>query len=633
VVMKNIFVLDRERLVYSRAVVPGDPDSTLLKMVNTGAMPMGGPELSQEEKAALREWVVKGAADWTGSKPNQPARPRLTEPGVLVAIRDDLLRAPQRNRSFQRYFSLAHLYNAGIPDAELEVYTESLSKLINSLSWRREITSPAAIEPSRSVYRIDLRDYDWTADTWNEILAAYPYAMRTEESQLINQISGSEAPYVRADWFAANASVAPLYYDILGLPRTVQELERLLAVDVARDLGEEKNVARAGLRSSGVSQNNRVLERHSTASGAYWKSFDFKSNLDNQNIFKDPIRFTPSGGEIIFSLPNGMQAYFLADALSRRLDEAPITIVSDRNNPDDPVIRNGRSCMSCHYGGIKAFQDDMRPIVSRMAIGEFDRDKALALYRPQSDLDRLVDTDSRRFEEALARARVRPAGSAQTESINALGRRFLADVSEAQAAAETGLEEPEFRARVRGSARLISLGYGQLLVPGGAIKRDAWEKNFGDTVRELQLGAYIPNKTVLRNRATTLAATPGGERIRLARPNGVVTADPNEVLRSARTIFVMSRTVYLKPDQLENDLGKLPGFKETGLVFVRDARAADLKIELDRPVFTYTFTFVITSMETSVLIMSGKVTAFDGNFAAPKIAKEILKQIQVAKSR
>src|SRR5262245_4464774 len=444
VAMKNIFVLDRERLVSSRAVVPGDPNSLLLRMVNTGAMPVGGPELSQNEKASLKDWVRTRAPDWRRTATNLSARPRLPESGILALIREDLLRAPQRTRIFRRYFSLAHLYNAGIPDAELEVYREALSKLINSLSWHREITPPIAIEPSRSVFCIDLRDYDWTGDTWSEIVAGYPYSVRTEESQLIKQISGSETPYVRADCFVANASVSPLYYDVLGLPRTVQELERLLSIDIRRDLDEEKNLARAGLRSSGVSQNNRVLERHSTASGAYWKSFDFKSNLDNQNIFKDPIQFTPSGGEMIFSLPNGLQGYFLADALGRRLDEAPIAIVSDRNKPDDPVIRNGRSCLSCHYAGMHRFQDDMRPIVSRMTTGEFDRGKALALYRPQEDLDRLVAADSRRFEEAVARAGVRAASSAQAEPINALSRRFLGDVPEEQAAAETGLEEPEF---------------------------------------------------------------------------------------------------------------------------------------------------------------------------------------------
>jgi hypothetical protein len=385
------------------------------------------------------------------------------------------------------------------------------------------------------------------------------------------------------------------------------------------------------LRSSGVSQNNRVLERHGTASGAYWKSFDFRSNLDSQNIFEDPLRFNPSGGEMIFSLPNGMQAYYLADAVGRRLDEAPIAIVSDRNSPDDPVIRSGRSCISCHYSGIQGFRDDMRPNLTRMVRSGFDRDKALAIYSPQQDLDRLIEADRSRFEAAVRAAAVRAATSAQAEPINALSRRFFADVPEPQAAAETGLDEQEFRARVSGSSRLTGLGFGQLLVANGAIKRDVWEQNFGETARELQLGDYVPSKGLVLGRPAT-ALAPGSRRASLARPAGITSADPNDILRSARTIFVMSSTVYLKPDQLENEMSKLPGFKEAGLVFVRDPRAADLKIELDRPVFTYTFTFVLTSTETSVVAMSGKVTAFDGNFAAPKIAEQIVKRIQAARS-
>jgi len=369
IAMKNVFVLDRERLVSSRAVVPGDPNSLLLKVIDTDAMPMGGPPLSQEDKATLKEWVMKGAPHWGPGETGPAARPLLSESIILKLIQDDLLTAPPRTRPFLRYFSLAHLYNAAVPDPELDTYRNALSKLLNSLSWKREIALPAAIDPSRTIYRVDLRDYNWTIETWNEFLAVYPYTVRTDESRLIAQLSGSEPPYLRADWFAANASISPLYYDTLGLPRTVQDLERQLGIDVRRDLEEEKNVARAGLRSSGVSQNNRVLERHSSPSGAYWKSFDFKTSVDAQNIFKDPIKFRPSGGEIIYNLPNAMEAYFLADSLGRRLDEAPIGIVSDRNNPGDPVIRNGRSCMSCHYAGIQGFQDDMLPIVSSMAIG------------------------------------------------------------------------------------------------------------------------------------------------------------------------------------------------------------------------------------------------------------------------
>ena len=61
-----------------------------------------------------------------------------------------------------------------------------------------------------------------------------------------------------------------------------------------------------------------------------------------------------------------------------------------------------------------------------------------------------------------------------------------------------------------------------------------------------------------------------------------------------------------------------PEFAAMGLVLVRDMKAADLIIDLDRPVFTYTFTFSVTNPESSVLVTNGKVTAFDGNLAAPK---------------
>src|SRR5712691_9035265 len=64
VARKNVFVLDRERLVASHTVIPGDSNSLLLKIVESGAMPLGGPELSQEEKDTLRAWIVSGVPNW-----------------------------------------------------------------------------------------------------------------------------------------------------------------------------------------------------------------------------------------------------------------------------------------------------------------------------------------------------------------------------------------------------------------------------------------------------------------------------------------------------------------------------------------------------------------------------------------
>ena len=629
---KNVFVLDRERLVASHTVIPGDSNSQLLKIVESGSMPLGGPELSQADKETLRNWIVSGAPNWDDPAA-EPKRIFLTEPAILTLIRNDLLQSRERNRPFLRYFSLAHLYNGGVPDAELATYRAGLSKLVNSLSSHREITPPASIDDARTVFRVDLRDYNWTAATWNMLLADYPYGVRSVESRVIDQLSGATLPYVRADWFAANASVPPLYHEILGLPRTAQELERQLGIDAGRDLEEEKNVARAGLRSSGVSQNNRVLERHVSPHGAYWKSFDFRSNLDDQNIFKDPLRLNPAGGEIIFNLPNGLQSYFLMDALGRRIDEAPIAIVADRNNVDDPVVRNGRSCMSCHYAGIQGFKDDVRPVVRGLAFASFDREKALAIYPTQETLDRVIATDIDRFQKSVEQAGGL-SSSSQAEPINALTQRFLAELSVAQAAAEAGLEIREFQAGIARSARLLTLGYGQLLVKQGGVRRDAWDKNFGNLVRELGLGDHVASVIVLPRRAPPSVASGvnlAGSGIRpTARAVGI-SADPVSIMRSARTIFVRSMTVYLEAELLESELRKRPEFKSLELAIVKDEQMADIRIEINRAEFSFNYSFTATNPQTSVVVASGKVTAWNGDFAAPRIARDFLKQMQAAR--
>src|ERR1700730_3167422 len=64
VARKSVFVLDRKRLVDTQVVVPGDRPSLLLRLIESGAMPEGGPSLSDQEKALLSEWVIAGAPDW-----------------------------------------------------------------------------------------------------------------------------------------------------------------------------------------------------------------------------------------------------------------------------------------------------------------------------------------------------------------------------------------------------------------------------------------------------------------------------------------------------------------------------------------------------------------------------------------
>src|SRR5437763_15054462 len=273
-------------------------------------------------------------------------RPFVSEAKVLNAINDDLRSAPSPDRASLRYYSLANLWNnREIDDAELVVYRAALGKLINHLSWKREITTPQPLGPENLLLRIDLRDYGWLPGTWRRITDSYPYAP-------------GPIPYLRVDWFVANASRPPLYHDILQLPQTLRDLEAMLHLDTAFDI--QQNFARRfGVRDSGVSRNNRAIERHSTVYGAYWKSFDFAGNAPEQDIFRDPLDLHADGGEVIFHLPNGLQGYFIVNRQGRRIDDAPVNIVRDRTNAEDPVVHNGSSCIGCHVKGMNAFRDEI----------------------------------------------------------------------------------------------------------------------------------------------------------------------------------------------------------------------------------------------------------------------------------
>lgn len=60
-------------------------------------------------------------------------------------------------------------------------------------------------------------------------------------------------------------------------------------------------------------------------------------------------------------------------------------------------------------------------------------------------------------------------------------------------------------------------------------------------------------------------------------------------------------------------------------------RLADITIEVDRPLFTFTFTYKITDRANGILLASGEITAFDGNIAAPILSKRIIKDIKKAR--
>jgi WD40 repeat protein/mono/diheme cytochrome c family protein len=502
------YILDRDRLVARAKIVPGKAaESPLYRRVQTGKMPPPG-ETSRPTPAeieTIRKWIDAGAPSASASA---PPRKLVTEAEVASRILTDLHRIGRRERRFIRYFSLGPQYNAGLAEEELQSYRIALTHLLNSLSWHPRITVPQAVDADRIVLRIDLRDFLWDANIWDRLLAEYPYGIAADSSAaracMVHTLT--RMPVVRADWFLASACRPPLYQDLLQLPTNAAELERQLRVDVAQDIQQER-VARAGFNGSGVARNNRVLERHDSMLGAYWRTYDFEAvpqNLterdvllpDRRNIFAYPLgpgagdnTFQHAGGEIIFSLPNGLHGYMLVNANGVRVDKAPSAIVSDPKRPDRQV-ETGISCMSCHVAGINPKDDQVRDHVARnaKAFSKADAETIRALYVPAAKMRTLMDADAERYRKAVARCGGRVN---VTAPIATLTLRYEADVDLPTAAAEVGLSPDEFRTRLE-SAGDLARNLGALRAAGGTVHRPVWVQAFPDVARAFQLGTMLP---------------------------------------------------------------------------------------------------------------------------------------------
>jgi hypothetical protein len=109
---------------------------------------------------------------------------------------------------------------------------------------------------------------------------------------------------------------------------------------------------------------------------------------------------------------------------------------------------------------------------------------------------------------------------------------------------------------------------------------------------------------------------------------------PKAILSRARLVYVSSNTQFFEAVQLQNALRKRAEFDTWEMAIVDGwgkNDVADIDIEVDRPLFTYTFTYKITNRRNGIVLATGKVTAFDGNDAAPKLAQRIIDEIKVAR--
>jgi hypothetical protein len=497
----------------------GDAAELHEQMYRNRMPPKNRPQLprpSAEEVAIIKQWIDEGSKPFPQIEPRRP----IPLADSLQSIHDHLAKADRADVPHLRYFSLDHLFNdPTIDEAYLDTVRLALTKALNSLSWEDRLVIPQAIDPAKTIYAVDLRKLGWTRAHWNACLQLYPYALGYEADRTLDELDrkidrlrGSQETYVlRADWTVAVATKPPLYYGLLydlHLPAltkrpsdtkqpanpkamTTLHLEEELGINRLKNIVEGK-AQRAAFTESGVSGQNRMIERHSLGRNRYyWISYDFKSSNRSAILGEFPLgpvfqgnafnalAFEHDGGEVIFSLPNGLQGYLLVDGPGNRIDAGPIEVVADslKTSGNEQIV-SGVSCIACHREGmIESPDDQVRGVTS--AAGDALR-QVERLYPENAAFKELIAADRDTFNhvmhELLQKTFSKKIDFEElAEPVGEVARRYhLETLTIDRVAAELHVSRADLEGQLRGNPTLHSLGLRVLLRDGG-IKRAMWE--------------------------------------------------------------------------------------------------------------------------------------------------------------
>jgi hypothetical protein len=445
--------------------------------------------------AAPAEPAPPAAAAQPAETPAAPAPAAACDPATYISnkklvemIAGDLDKLPSARAKTTRYVTLTQFVNLCAEEAVLNAYRQAVVKLLNSLSRSADVVRLETVDPAQSIIRFNLADLGWSAADWDTVMAAYPYGTLPDSTltAVLERATASKLPYVRGDWLAFAATRAPLYGKLHAQPNTLKALAAAQGVDIEGNI--KKFLAqRAGFLKSGLAVNNRVIERHPSRAGYYWITYDFTGSREKKNVFDFPLGpggengFAHDSSLIIYSLPNGFQAYYHANAKGEFVDKAPGQLFRDPNSVDSVVV-TGISCMGCHGSGLRTIGDEIRAAALKSGqLPKAARDQIEGLYATPEKLERLFVEDANRFNAALARAGLDPnLKLADIEIVSSLSKFHEQNLDVALASAELGLTPEQLGKSTADADRKLRPFLRRLLE--GPVSRDQFEAVFASLV-------------------------------------------------------------------------------------------------------------------------------------------------------
>lgn len=486
---------------------PGEPDSSpLYQQMIARQMPPDGHDSSTHDNPpdaaeirAVRAWIKSLNGQFADACPN---RTPLTRESIITTLSRWMETIGPQRAADTRFISLANIYQACASDAELAAYRQGVVTLLNGLTRSPKPVEIDTIGDTLALLAVRLSDLGWTKEHWEELASRVPVATRLDFSQQILQQAGTAVPILAGDWLAHEVMQPELYNQLLGLPPTIDDLARLLGIDLV-DARKGRTVRRGVTHTSAITGAPRVIERYATTRGSLWMSHDYAasqtasildspllpwaSNNGEDSKQKPPL---PLGSRALFALPNGSPAFMLFDAdgnarLTQTLPAPPNAGDAPEHPSGQPSetkpethsstpaaqsetsppaattatneaaitaihatakrhVRNGMSCTSCHAMGPLAFEDQLSAHLAgdHYQGNSVERDIARSIAFSKPELESNIADDRNSAQRALSSMGVDAATRIDGHDVvTGLAAHYMRDLDVATAAAELLIPE------------------------------------------------------------------------------------------------------------------------------------------------------------------------------------------------
>lgn len=469
--------------------------------------PAGQPQPAADQVATLQKWAADGAVDGCTDNPPPPPGPTgpLTEDVVVGQMDADASNLSASDRAFTRYISLASAINEGITGTALQTWVDAVNKGLNSLNDQTQVLARAkVINQASGLLRFDLRDYAIGAA---EIAAVEQGDVQinivdnSSKGQVLQALLNTRKPFWDAQVFLDTAfRNGAVYNKLLNVPTTIQALQQQIGVNLAGDLATLPTNSGTGLPQVTMIgnvgqitlQKPRVILRTVQARSTtayYLQTFDVLNQqnivavivngaiqqIDERNAFVAPLlpgtgaqagnnvpaseTLTQDASECIWQLPNGMQAYCLADAQGNILTQADPNIVQDNQSQIAPegknlhVITVGNTCTRCHNAGAIPMADAI--LSHTQGSDQFDANDVLLiqkLYQGATTNNKLFAQDQAAYNGALAQLGIKPGADPQA----VVSDHYLGNWSAKQLAAFLWIGQDQLATCINGNAQVKS---------------------------------------------------------------------------------------------------------------------------------------------------------------------------------